>query len=372
MQWTHVQPVTLVFGAGKIRELGQIAANNGLENGLLVCDPFFAQNGFAEQVKALGGGAIAAIFSQVCANPTLQNVDDCADVIRRGNHGFVVALGGGSALDCAKAAATIALDEYPAREYHEGKRHVGKRSLPLIAVPTTAGTGSEVTAVAVLTDAERGVKAPLGSPNFYPKVAVIDPELTISVPPQVTASTGLDVLCHALEGYWSVNHQPVCDAVALRALELVFEYLPVAYKDGANMLAREKMCEASVLAGIAFAFPKTTGSHACSYPLTALYHMPHGEACAFTIDAFLRINKDAQEGRVRDCAKKLGFADPDEMADRILRMKREMGMKTTLQEAGIPPEAVRDLAERSVHPNLYNNPVEMSVDDLEALYRSLV
>lgn len=371
MEWKYSQPVNIVFGNNKINSLYEILNDMNLKNGLLVSDPIFVENGLAQKVLEYSKGLLVNVFSDITPNPTVNSVDACADVIRKNNLEFVVALGGGSSLDCAKAAASVCLTPYSIVEFHSGSRKFGPEHLPLIAIPTTAGTGSEVTSVSVLSDPERGVKAPMVSNNFYATLAIIDPTLTLTVPKKVTASTGMDVLAHALEGFWSKNHQPICDALALHASRLVFDYLLKAYDDGSNIEYREKMCEASLIAGLAFGIPKTTGSHACSYPLTSVYHIPHGEACAFTLDAFTRINAEAEGGRLNTFSKQLGFKDAYEMADRILEMKKHMGLKCTLEDAGIKEEDIENLAVLSQHPNMLNNPVEMNKESIIQMYKSL-
>lgn len=371
MNWFYTEPVDIIFGNDKIKDLFNILNGLGLKDGLLVADPIFIQNGLASSVIEYSKGLLVKTFSNITPNPTVVSVDECADIIRDNNLQFVVALGGGSSLDCAKAAASVAKTKDSIVLYHSEGKTFKEPGFPLIAVPTTSGTGSEVTPVSVLSDPKKGIKAPLGCKNFYPKLAIVDPMLTITVPKAVTATTGMDVLCHALEGFWSINHQPVCDALALASSEIVFKYLLRAYNDCNDIEAREKMAEASVLAGLTFGLPKTTGPHACSFPLTSVYHIPHGEACAFTIDAFTRINGEDKEGRVNGFAIKLGFKDAEEMADKMLEMKKEMGLKVTLKDAGINLEDVPKLAELSQHPNMLNNPVKMSYEAILNMYLSL-
>ncbi len=371
MEWLYKQPVEVVFGVNKLAEIAQILQEKGYQNGLLVSDPWFVQSGLATQIINDSKGCIKAYFDHVTPNPTVEEVDECAQIIREKGYEFVVALGGGSALDCAKAAAVVALSDKDTRAFHSGGEKLPSEGIPIVAIPTTAGTGSEVTCIAVLTDTEKSFKAPLASPLFFPKMAIIDPVVTLTVPPYVTACTGLDVLSHALEGYWSKNHQPVCDALAIYAADLVFKYLPRLYEKTDDLEARTKLCEASVIAGMAFWQPKTTGSHACSFPLTNIYHIPHGEACAFTLDAFIRINAEVEGGRVHELARKCGFEDAYSMADKVLEMKRTMGMKTTLEEAGVDLETLDTLVEGSMHPNMLNNPVEMSQGDIRQMYLNL-
>lgn len=373
MSWSFSLPVRIEFGAGKVSgELGRLLEGEGLSNGLLISDPVFIKNGLADQVVEASKGRITGVFSDLVPNPTVENVDICSGLVRERGYEFLVCLGGGSSLDCGKAVGSLCKTQDSIREYMYGKKTFGPGHLPLIAIPTTAGTGSEVTMVAVISDGENNKKMPVGTPNFYPDLAILDPRLTLSLPPSVTASCGIDVLSQALEGYWSRNHQPVCDACAIRACSLVFEYLERAYKDGSDLEARTAMCEASLLAGIAFAAPKTSGPHVCSYPLTSIYHVPHGEACGITLDSFLRLNKDAQGGRLHQLAKMIGRQDACELADDILALKQRAGLRCRLSEAGISEGNIPSLVKECHHPNMALNPVEVTDEILDAMFRKLL
>ena len=229
-----------------------------------------------------------------------------------------------------------------------------------------------MTCVSVLSDHANGKKAPIVSEGFYPKAAIIDPELTYTMPPAVTAGTGIDVLSHAIEGYWSKGHQPICDTLAIHAAALVFKYLYRAYKNPSDEEAREKMCEASVIAGLAFTLPKTTSSHACSFPLTNIYHIPHGEACGLTLDYFVRINaRGTGSERVETLAKALRFADAEALADAIFALKQKLGLRCDLKDLHLEEEQIAELVKISRHPNLYNNPVEITDEMLDKMYRYL-
>lgn len=371
MDFTFSLPVKIVFGKDKLNKLASILEESGLDGGLLVSDPVFAENGLADKVIGLAKGRIIGCFSQLSPNPDVAEVDACVQTIRTQNAKFLIALGGGSSMDCAKAASVVLGTDKSTRYFHSEKGTLTSTGLPLVAVPTTAGTGSEVTNVAVLTDAAKKIKGPMASDRMYARLALIDPVLTVSVPPRVTASTGLDVLSHALEGYWSRNHQPICDALAIYAADLVFRFLPAAYQDGGNLNAREQMCIASLLAGLAFAHPKTAASHACSFPLTNVYHLPHGEACAFTLDRLIVLNAEAEGGRVEAFARAVGFTNAKAMAERTLEMKKAMGMRCSLTEAGIAETDLGQLVELCQHPNLLNNPVEMTKERLLTMFESL-
>lgn len=372
MEFDFTLPVKIKFGANSTEALADYLENGGLTRGVLVCDSFLDKNGTAAAVAAKCGGRIKAVFSDLVPNPTVKNVDECAAVMRAANANFAIALGGGSTMDCAKAACAIAKCTESISSYHTGGKTLSAETgIPLIAVPTTAGTGSEVTFVSVLTDEEKGLKAPLGNPLLLPKLAVLDPVLTYSVPPQITASTGLDVLCHAIEGFWSIHHQPICDALALDSAKRVFAYLPRVYENGGDAEAREQMCLASLQAGIAFSHPKTTGCHACSFPLTNRFHIPHGEACAFTLDYFTRLNANCENGRLHGFARDCGFKDAYAMAEEIARLKKLTGMRLTLRDMGIAEADIPELSKLSLHPNMTNNPVSMDVAAIEKMYREL-
>lgn len=371
MLWEYLQPVTIRFGEGVVKDLTKVAADLGCGRGMLVSDPFFMKSGLAQQIVDDSQGALVSIYSQISPNPEVAEVDACAAQIRGEKIDFLVALGGGSALDCAKAAGSICFTEDSVRKYHGTGEAMPQKHLPLIAIPTTAGTGSEVTCVSVLSDKELGKKGPIVSNGFYPSIALIDPELTYTLPPYMTASTGIDVLCHAVEGFWSKGHQPVCDALALHAAKLVFQHLRAVVKEPGNKEGRAKLAEASVIAGLAFTLPKTTSSHACSFPLTNLLHIPHGEACALTLDHFARINANAQGGRIHGFARELGFKDAFEMADAIHQLKVDTGLRVDLKEYSLTDEQVAELVRASRHPNLYNNPVDITDEMLDAMYQSM-
>ncbi|MDD8049099.1 MAG: iron-containing alcohol dehydrogenase family protein [Thomasclavelia sp.] len=370
MDFNYMQPVKIIFGNGRLNELSALTKQFKGE-GLLICDKFFYDNGLAKQILD-NTPTINTLYYDVSPNPDTSEVDACSQLIRNNDLKFIVALGGGSVIDCAKVASTLALTNDSVTKYHGTGKELPSLHLPLIAIPTTAGTGSEVTCAAVLTNRELMKKAPINSDNFYPLYAIIDPELTYNIPKQITANTGMDVLCHALEGFWSKGHQPICDIFALKACKLVFDNLLEVYHNPDNKEARSNMCEASLLAGMAFSIPKTTSSHACSFPLTNIYGIPHGEACALTIDYFALINKDAKDKRLVSFVKELGFKDVEEMAIKIKEMKKEMKMRIDLKDLNISKDQLSDLISLSRHPNLYNNPVEITDTMLKDMYQSMI
>lgn len=366
-----MQPVTIHFGNGRIKELSEEIQKLGGHTGILITSPSFERRGMVKKIVEESKGLLKVVYSQISPNPDIKECEECIALIKQNTCDFVVAVGGGSVLDCAKAAAAMCTAERAVSDYMTDTSLLPQTHLPLIAVPTTAGTGSEITSVSVLSDHEKGVKKPLSCAAFYPTVALIDPELTYSVPPHITACTGMDVFCHALEAYWSKHHQPICDALAIKALQTVLAFLKVAYDEPENAVAREKMAEASVMAGLAFTMPKTTSAHACSYPLTNLLGIPHGEACALTIDYFLEINAASDDGRLLYLAKALGFEDISAFNKAICELKMYIGIRKDLKDFHLSDETCAELVEASKHPNLLNNPVEITEEHLKKLYQKL-
>ena len=375
MNWSFNLPVRIEFGRGKRKNLGEYISAIGGTRGVLVSSKTLEKNGIAKEFIELSEGMLVAVFSDIRPNPTTDNVNACVKLMRDMNADFAVALGGGSPMDCCKAACAISKGTSDIEPYHSGEKAVSSsEAIPMIAVATTSGTASEVTNISVLTDLRKNLKQPMNDDSMYPKIAVIDPELTLSVPPQVTASTGLDVLSHAVESFWSTLNQPVCSACSLAAARLVFEWLEKAYNEPDNIEAREKMAEASIIAGVAFSHPRTTGSHACSFPLTNIYDVPHGEACAFTLDYFIRFNADNadENGRLKAFAKDCGFNSPYDMASEIMNMKKRMKMRTTLSEIGCTTdEQIAELTKKSMSMLMTRNPITLTENDIHAMYNSL-
>lgn len=371
MLWNYIQPVEIRFGSNRLNEIKEIIEEAGYKKGLIIASKSVVKSGVINRLINSCDEVLGTVFTDFSPNPDVSEVDKCVEIAKKENVDFIVAIGGGSALDHAKAVSVMCVNEGSIEQYHGTGVPVPNVHLPLIAVPTTAGTGSEVTSVSVLTNRKKGKKAPIVSNAFYPKIAIIDPELTVSVPAKVTAATGIDVLSHAIEGYWSKGHQPICDSNAIHAIKLVFKYLYQAYIEPDNIVAREKMCEASLIAGLAFSLPKTTSSHACSFVLTNVYGIPHGEACGLTLDYFIKLNGDCGCERVDELAKNVGFSNYIELANAVTDLKQKMNLRCDMKDFNLTDEQVDDLVRISRHPNLYNNPVEITDEMLYEMYNSM-
>ncbi len=367
--WTFFLPTKINFGRGLVSTLSSLPEISG-KRLVVVSDPVIARLQAVQTV--IEQLAPAAVYTDVRPNPTVENVDTLTAILRKADAEVIAAIGGGSALDCAKAASCLAkTGDAGIRAYHsEGKSFAGQR-IPLVTIPTTSGTGSEVTPISVLDDEEKNFKGPMSTPLFYPVLAVVDPDLTLSVPLEVTAATALDALSHSIEGFWSKNHQPICDALAKEAAKTIFENLGKVYDNLADPAARERLSYAALLAGIAFQMPKNAIMHACSYPLSNRAHLAHGAACAFTMEASIRLNTPHMDGRMEEFAACCGFASVNEMIDAITTLKRRGGLPCTLAEAGIDAGMVDLLIKESFHPVMNNNPKTVTEDDLHKIYAEL-
>ena len=363
LDFVYAQPVKIFFGRGKFAELGDVLDELGVTRAVLCCGRHFAAEARALQERE---PRIVAVFDRVQQDPQLAGVTEAVRLARVYCADGVIGIGGGSSLDTAKFTAAVAPNAGEPIDYYEGRRALmAEHRLPVIAVPTTAGTGSEVTQVSVVSNGSE--KKTVNHPAFMPAAAIVDPLLTVGVPPRTTMNTGLDALAHALEGYWSRNHQSISDLMAVEAVRLVLGHLEQAYRDGSDLEAREGMAMAALLGGLSFALPKTAGCHACSYPLSETFHIPHGEACAFTLDSFVRLYADE---RLEELCRRAGLRDTEELAERIAALKALGGLRTRLRDLGeADPDALARAA--AAHPLMRNGPVPMDEAALRALFEKL-
>ena len=359
--FTYSLPTEIVFGFGKLNELPELLESHGVQKCVLVCDRFFAKKG-AELLETTA--QICAVFDDVEPNPQLSGVEATVRLLKKHGADAVLALGGGSAMDTAKYAAACAKSEHSPAAHFEGAPFPGKGA-KIFAVPTTAGTGAEVTGVSVISRGNE--KKTTHHPSFYPDVCIVDPELTMTVPPFTTMITGLDAFTHAIEAFWSVRHGAVSDLFAKEALRVILANLENAYRTG-DKEARTGMAYGSLLAGLAFSVAKTAGCHACSYPLSMYHHLPHGEACAFTLDSFIRMNADS---RLEALAQSLGFASCDTLADEIARLKTVGGLRTRFSQCEGELDLDRLASESEAHMLMRNNPKQFSAQELKTMFEAL-
>lgn len=371
MNFLYHQQVPIQFGMNALEQLPAVIEQLQRTHGLLITTKSMVNNGTAQAILEQSHGAITQYIYDIQPNPTIANTDACLNMLRSEAFDFVVALGGGSVLDCAKVAAALAPTTATTQQYFDGHVTLTTAGLPLIAVPTTAGTASEITKVSVLSDPQTGKKAPLNSPFLYPSYALIDPALTLSCSPTVTATSGIDVLAHSLEALYNKHHQPFTDLFAKHAARLVFHYLPIAYAQPSNEEARLKMAEASVAAGLAFNVTQTAAAHACSYPLTEQLDVPHGEACAFTLPYFWMFNAE-HDDRLEAISQELGFSDATALAQQIEVLKQQLGLRQTWAAIGVTTDKqLQQIVAASFAPNMANNPVAMTAESLFTLFKRI-
>jgi Alcohol dehydrogenase, class IV len=303
----------ILFGAGARARLGDVVAELGATRPLLVTDEFHAGTGVADGLVATlaAAGADVAVFAGSVPDPTVASVDAAVAAALRHRADLVVGLGGGSPLDTAKAAALLAVSGGTMRDYRAPAVTTGG-ALPIVAVPTTAGSGSEATQFTIITDdtGPEAEKMLCPGPAFLPAVAVVDPELTASMPPRLTADTGVDALTHAVEAYVSRKATPLSDTFAVRAIALVGGSLERAYRDGADAAARSDMMLASLLAGIAFSNSSVALVHGMSRPIGAHFGIAHGLSNALLFAEVTRFSLPGAEARYADCTRALGAASP--------------------------------------------------------------
>ena len=370
-------PTRVVHGPGALARLGEALRELGVTRPLLVTDPGVAAAGLVDRALEHLEGAV--VFDEVRPNPDIELVDRGAEVYRESGCDGLVALGGGSSIDTAKSIGVVAEHGGSILDYEYGRTPLSRRVPPLVAVPTTAGTGSEVTLWAVITDHDRRIKFNVGgTPLIGPHVALIDPELMLGLPPAVTAATGMDALSHAIECYTCDYHQPFNDAVALHAIELVGGWLRAAVEDGSNLEARTHMAHAATLGGMAYGTESAGAAHAMSQSAGGVHDCPHGALTARVLGPVCEYNAPAAPERYARIAQGLGVEtgglDPLEAAlagvEEVYRLTDDVGIPTMV-ELGFSEEEIPMLATIAFEdPQTIGNPRDVDVAAYEEIYRN--
>lgn len=372
--WNY--PTAVRFGAGRLGELAEACRTLGMQRPLLVTDRGLAASPIAAQALAVlaEGGLQGALFAEVQGNPVGGNVDAGLARLREGGHDGVVALGGGSALDAGKAIAMMAGQRRPLWDFEDREDWFTRVDVtgmrPVVAVPTTAGTGSEVGRAAVITDEHTHTKKIIFHPRMLPALVILDPLLTVGLPPPVTAATGMDALSHCLEAWCAPGFHPMADGIALEGMRLVREWLPRAVQDGTDVEARSQMLVASSMG--ATAFQKGLGAmHSLSHPLGARLDLHHGLCNAVVMPYVLAWNREVLGERAARLARYLALPGTgvDALIDWVLALRRTLGIPHTLGELGVGPEQAAALApEAFADPSTGGNPRAMDVTGFRELY----
>ncbi len=372
--WNY--PTLVRFGPGRIAELPAACRQLGMTRALLVTDPGLAKLPIVARATAINdeAGLPTAVFADVRANPVARNVDDGVAAFRAHGADGVVAFGGGSALDVGKAIALMVGQTRPIWDFEDRDDWYTRVNVagmaPCVAVPTTAGTGSEVGRVSVVVDESTHVKKLIFHPKMQPAIVIDDPELTLGLPPGLTAATGMDALSHNLEAYCAPGFHPMADGIALEGMRLIKEWLPAAVKDGTNLAARAYMMVASTMG--ATAFQKGLGAmHALSHPIGANFDTHHGRTNAVVMPYVLLFNRGAIEDKLVRLARYIGLAPTSSaVVDWVLELRRTIGIEHTLKDLGVGAEhAGRIAVEAAKDPSAPTNPVPLDAPKLERLFR---
>ena len=360
-------PTTVWFGAGRISELANACQKAGIKKPLLVTDRNMASLSITQIVKELLPNA--KVFSEVDSNPTDQNLNEGIASFKSGDHDGVVAFGGGSSLDLGKLIAFGANQTKSIWEFEDigDKWKLADHSAiyPIVAIPTTAGTGSEVGRAGVLTNSKLRVKKVIFHPKILPSIVICDPELTKGMPEKITVGTGLDAFSHCLEAFSSNNYHPMSQGIALEGMRLVKENLPKVVTDGNDISSRSHMMSAALMGAVAF--QKGLGAiHALSHPIGALFNTHHGMTNAVLIPYILKFNRKKIEERISVAADYLGITGGfDGFYEFILAMRESLGVPNKLQELGVTPEGIEQLARLAIDdPTAAGNPVKLTIENV--------
>jgi alcohol dehydrogenase len=355
---------TAYFGRGKVTEVGGIVAALGAKSALIVTDPFLATTDVVAAVRASleTAGLGVTVFDGVTPNPTTTCVDAGSDLAASSGVDVLVAVGGGSSMDAAKGISLGAVNPNRGAGL-DYSNHFANPALPIVAVPTTAGTGAEVNAFGVVTDVEAHRKFYVGHESALPKAAVLDPELTLGLPPKATAATGMDALTHAIESYSSIRRNPYSDGIALQVVSMVAEFLPRAVADGSDLEARSQLLLASHIAGVGFSHTGLGLVHAIAHPLGGRFNIPHGLALCLVIEDVLRLNLRKRLDRTARLAFALGVGDTAATVEAnaeaaiaaVATLARDVGMTARLTDFGVTVSDLDSLVEDTLADAVINN-----------------
>jgi len=376
-EWRYNNLVEIHFGSGIIDNLPDFV----LGKAVLVTTPGTTRRGISRKISKLLNSSLVALFDKVEPNPTFETITDAYIELKQVEYDLIIAVGGGSVLDTAKGVTALDVcgSDEGLKKYLKDGFNIPKDfdPKPVIAIPTTAGTGSEVTMWATIWDMEEKKKYSLSHPKLYPEIALLDPELTLSLPEKETIYSGLDALSHAMEAIWNKNHNPISDMLALKAISLIYTHLPLLCNDLNNLDLRSYLLYASLLAGLAFSNTKTALAHAISYPLTAHFGIPHGLACSLPLLHLLKFNGTRNLERVENIAKALNTEKKlHAMIKALENFFRAIGISPYLSKYGVNRDQVHLIMKTGlISERAKNNIVNVNSNELfmilEDLYRKI-
>ena len=374
MQSQFFLPTNIIFGKDSIKRLEDITHVLGAKRVLIVTGRHSARkNGNLNKLHGMLKQCSCFVFDNVSPNPDLKTLFEGCQYTKLKKVDLVIGLGGGSAMDAAKSIAFTAFQGFSVRSAFKKNEKDFKRGLPYIAVPTTSGSGGEVTKWASIWDHKEKLKVSLSHNFMYPDYCIVDPALTLNMPKSITSVTGLDALCHAIEAFWSVNSNPVSDALAEKAANVIVKNLKSAIKYPKSIRYREALSEASLMAGMAFSQTKTTACHAISYPLTAYYKIPHGLACAFPLPHLFEFNREVISDKASQIASWFKSKSAEKGSQSIIDFIKSINLPVYLSEIDVKIDNVEKVFQSSMQSDrIKNNPRKISKKDLLGIVQKML
>ena len=377
LTFEYLAPTKVIFGQGAISELPMEVSAAG-QKAFLVTDAGISETGLVDMIKEKLGSQLCGVFADVPQDSGMDVVDNGAERALAAGADVIVSLGGGSVVDTAKGMCIVMTEGGSLRDF-QGMQMLTRPQTPHIVIPTTAGTGSEVTAGAVVLDREQGQKIIIFEHHNLPRTAILDPRMTEKLPPHLTASTGMDAMTHAVEAYVAIQRNPISDASALHAIRLIADYLPVAVENGSDLVARGQMQVAALLAGWAFSNAMVGLVHAMAHSLGAICGTPHGLANALLLPHVMQFNLDEIPGLTADIARAMGLDARgmneaelgSEAVAAMKRLIREIGLPQNLRDLNIEQEHLEQAAELSLSDGsiIYNPKMIMEAEEVLNVYR---
>lgn len=353
-EYSYFMPVEIVFGRGCREKLASNHLVQSSEKLLIIAGGHLKRDGTVDGLVSQFGKR-PSVYNPKISKSDIDTIDALTSFCRTEKPDLIIAIGGGTVLDTAKSAAILVNNPGSVSKYVvTEKKVINSTGIPLVAIPTTAGTGSEVTPWATVWDLENKKKYSLVSPLMFSKSALVDSELTDNLPPEITASTGIDALVQAIEAYWSKNHNPISDIFALKAIELILASLEKTVNNP-DVELREAMTQGSLFSGLAFSNTETTICHAVSYPMTAHWNITHGQAVAITLPSFIKYSLPVLKERKAPLLKALGAEDEKEAAVKISSLMEKIGLATKLSQLGIREENIDLIVKEGFHPDRAGN-----------------
>lgn len=361
-------PTKIIFGNDSLQNILDCTKELGKKNVLLITGQKSMKNsGITGKLLTYLKDYNVNVYDKVEPNPSIETVNDCIETAKQNNSDLIISLGGGSAIDAGKAAAILMKNDGKIGDYLYKRKKIQNKGIDFIAIPTTSGSGSEVTPYSVITDKNKKKKLTLAHDFIYPSFAIIDPILALTLSKSNTAVTGIDALAHSLEAYWSINSQPISELFALKSIMLIFSNLQKVCNEPNNVKYRKNMSLASLFAGMAFNNTGTNVCHAVSYPLTTYFNVPHGLACGLTLSSVLEYNKEIIKEKMNALADEMN-TEPDKCPQKIRDLMMNIGLPTTLGETGIRKKDIPLIIKESfIIEKLKKNPKEINKQDLEKI-----